>query len=260
MCAFEMREYVDAFRLFDRALRERRKELDAELREEVEALMARSLAFIGRYRVETVPADAGLLVDGAPTELDQGQLLLGLGKHQLVARAPGYGEIVRQLHVRGGERKHLLLELSPLSESRDTADESPATGTEGEAKAAASEAKLPQDAESGFASGRVWTWVALGGAGAFGGAALLLWLRGQGQYDDLMGTCTQGCSDEQIEREIEDSGVETSQLLTNVSLGLSGACLAGAALLFFLEGQTESGPTALTAGIGPGAVRIAGRF
>ncbi len=116
------------------------------------------------------------------------------------------------------------------------------------------------DSSDGPFAGRLWTWVALGGAVAFGGAAVAFGLTADSQYDKLMKKCPEGCTDEQIEKEIDDSGVETSDLLANISLGLSGACLAGAVVLYFVEEPAASESAELAVGIGPGAVLVSGRF
>lgn len=112
--------------------------------------------------------------------------------------------------------------------------------------------------------GRLWTWVALGGAGAFGVTALVFRLVGDNQFDDLHNDldkqCPNGCKDKVINKAIDDSGVKTTNFLTNLSLGLSGACLAGAVVLYFLEsGATVESP-AVVFGAGPGSLYLRGEF
>jgi hypothetical protein len=135
------------------------------------------------------------------------------------------------------------------------------TGPESAPAAPVQESAPGSDSGGG---GRLWTWVALGGAGAFGAAALVFWLNGDAQYEALGETCESGCTDEQIEEEIDDSGVQTSDLLTNVSLGLSGALLTTAVVLFFVEGDGGAGADEsageMELGAGPGGILLRGAF
>ncbi len=112
MSAFEERQYVLSYRLMRQALDHSEGALNGEQRAEAEALIERALTFIGRFRVQTDPADARMTVDVRPAELeDDGTLLLDIGPHALSLSADGYETLERRLRVQGGEDETLELEL-----------------------------------------------------------------------------------------------------------------------------------------------------
>ncbi|MCG8556210.1 MAG: tetratricopeptide repeat protein [Proteobacteria bacterium] len=109
----------------------------------------------------------------------------------------------------------------------------------------------------------LWTWVAAGSTGVFGGAALLFWLKGGSQYERLNKTCLPAgsCNDQQLKHEVDTSGVRTSDALTNVSLGLSALSMGATVALFVLEGQAhESERPALRALAYPWGLQVEGSF
>lgn len=106
MTAFDMRMYV-------RALDERRRPLTAEQRAQVEALLEQTRGFVGRYRVQGVPRDATLWVDGELRPLKGAPLVLAVGEHVLTVRAPGHTELRRVLVVQGRDDETVELHLEP---------------------------------------------------------------------------------------------------------------------------------------------------
>jgi hypothetical protein len=78
-------------------------------RDAATALLARARAFVGEYRLD-VPAAATVTVDDEPVTITQ-PLLLAIGAHVLVARAAGFDELRRTVHVVGGEDQALALTL-----------------------------------------------------------------------------------------------------------------------------------------------------
>jgi hypothetical protein len=109
-------------------------------------------------------------------------------------------------------------------------------------------------------SGRLWTWVALGGAVAFGGSAIYFGLKGDSQYKKLKDIESDTLTGAELDRRIDQSGAKTSALLTNLSLGLSGACLATAAILYFVEGADRSALSEVPIGARLNGVVMTGRF
>src|SRR6185369_15657579 len=66
MASFELREYVEALRALEGSLVEQRRPLTAPQRQQVEGLLERTRAFVGRFVLHLTPPDANLRVDGAP--------------------------------------------------------------------------------------------------------------------------------------------------------------------------------------------------
>lgn len=112
LSSFEMSDYVEAYRSLNAALSETTRPLTAEQRAEVEAVLTRTSRFLGFYRLSVTPESARVTVDGAEavTAAD-GRVLLGMGSHEIVARADGYREARSTVRVEGGEDTELALEL-----------------------------------------------------------------------------------------------------------------------------------------------------
>src|SRR6478609_282570 len=90
MASFELREYIEALRALEGSLVEQRRALTAAQRQQVEGLLERTRAFVGRFTPHLVPEGTLLRVDGAPISLESdGTLLLSFGRHAVTAEAPG---------------------------------------------------------------------------------------------------------------------------------------------------------------------------
>ncbi len=249
------------------ALSDERRPLTAEQTGVVRKALKQAEAIVARFQVTLDPASATLEVDGSPAVVEEGELLLDPVRHEIAASAPGHRRERRIVDARGGATATLRMELEPerggavaaMPEQGAGAQSESGREVSAESPTAGGDADRGDDG-GGFAEGRLWTWVALGGAGAFGAAAVVFGLVGNAEYDELMTKCDNGCDDEQIEQEIDDSGVRSSQVLANVSLALSGACLAAAVALYFVESPPESESPAVAAAVGPGGVHLAGSF
>ena len=116
MASFELRDYVEALRLLEGALAEKRRPLTATQRQQVQALAERARVFVGNFHVRLSPRESVLRVDGTDAALDaDDRLQLGFGRHLLTAEAPGRRSEYREITVVGGERQELLFELAPSS-------------------------------------------------------------------------------------------------------------------------------------------------
>lgn len=254
MTAFELRMYVSALRELDAALRDERKPLTDDQRASAQALLDRANAFVGRYQLVLEPAHARPHVDGQPVQFETGAVvLLDIGEHELTASADGYRTATRKLHVEGGQSVVLRIAL----DAQGVAALPPTVAPASAASPAPAAAPAPA-AQGGSALGTA-AWIALGSAAVLGAGAGAFWVVGEGQYDDLQAACgARGCS----EAEIDDSGVATSDLLTNVFLGLAAAAGVGSVVLFVLDagqgGEAEHARIELR--VGPGGVRIAGQL
>lgn len=262
MVAFAARRYVDTIRYLSSALEHPTRPLTDAHRKHAQSMIDQSNTFVGRFSVALSPSDAGLLVDGQPARLEaDGSLALDPGEHELVASAAAHIEAVRKLSVSGGERGSITLSLRPVV-TQVAASSQPRVATSSANVAAE---KLPERRP------RLWTWVALGGAGAFAVAALAFHLHGQSEYDEIVKTClameNKGCEPRQKEQLLDDSSITTMDVLTNTGLGLAGASLITAAVLFFVEGDhgsddivSKSADAHARVEIGPQGVRLQGVF
>jgi hypothetical protein len=247
MAAFELRMYVAALRELEAALRDERKPLTSEQRTQAQTLVDQSNAFVGRYQLILEPEGARPYVDAQPVQFEMGGIvLLDVGDHELRVIAEGYRPFTQQLRVDGGQNLVLRIKLEPET----AAPAAPA------AKATSDTGTAPPPPRDGTL--HTIAWITLAGAGAFAIGAGVFWVVGEGQYSDLQQTCEPVCSDAQI----ADSGVETSDLLTNVFLGLAVASGATSAVLFVLDAGGASGSESESARVevGPGSLRVSGSF
>lgn len=111
MCSFELRDYVGAIAELRASLDDRRRRLTAGQRRQVEALIGRAEAFVGRWSIALSPAGATVRVDGERAELEGGELALGMGSHVLRFEGAGLVAQERRIEVVGGERGDLEVRL-----------------------------------------------------------------------------------------------------------------------------------------------------
>jgi nitrogen fixation-related uncharacterized protein len=236
-------------RELEAALRDPRKPLTESQRQSARKLSAQARAFVGRYQLLVEPAHARIYADGQPARLEEGGvLLLNVGVHEIVARADGHADARQPLRVEGGENLVLRLQLAAAPRS------TPAVAATAPAPPVAAPAPASgRDDGSGL---RLGAWIALGGAAAFGAASAVFWVIGDGQYDDLESSCMRSCSDEQI----SDSGVETSDLMTNVFLGVAAAAGVTSVVLFALSAGGSEQPSETALDVGPGSLRLRSTF
>lgn len=132
MASFEARDYVDAVRQLRLSLSARLRELTAEQRAQVEALLAQCQGLVGSYTMAHLPAGTELVVDGVRVSPESdGTLLLAMGAHRVQLRADGR-QGAGELNVRGGEYAALpiLLEEPGTAPEREaaTASAAPSAG------------------------------------------------------------------------------------------------------------------------------------
>lgn len=246
MAAFELRMYVAALRELEAALRDERKPLTGEQRTQAQGLIDQSNAFVGRYQLILQPEGARPYVDGQPVQFEPGGVvLLDVGVHELRVTSDGYRPFTQQLRVDGGQNLVLRVTLEQEMAAAPVPAVTPSKATTGTPASS-----TQQDDALGTVA-----WITLAGAGAFGAAAGVFWVVGEGQYDDL-NACRPNCTD----AEISKSGVETSDLMTNVFLGLAVAAGATSAVLFVLDAGGSGGSEAARLDVGPGNLRVSGTF
>jgi hypothetical protein len=165
MAAFNQRDYVGALTFLELALSSKEQPLTEVQAEQSQALLRQALGFVGRFRFSVSQPEARLEVRGVPTVPGE-ECVLPIGSHLVRAHAPGFLPIERTLEVRGGEATQVTLTLVPVPVP----------------EAAVAAAPL----RSRLAP---WGWSVLGGAGAIAGAALVVTLRSDAEFDELRQRC-----------------------------------------------------------------------
>lgn len=87
----------------------------------------------------------------------------------------------------------------------------------------------PQTADS-KSSGRLWTWITLGVAGALAVGGVVVTINAQSKYDELMNVCAPLCHPEDVDE------IEQQAMVSYVLYGLAAA--ATSVVLFFVEGRS----------------------
>ena len=113
MCAFELGDYVGAISLLTDALASEVRPLDAAQRTHVEALLSRSLLYVGRLTLTLTPATATVQIDGAAPVMREGVALLNPGDHEITVEAPGVSSAVRRVHVESAAAITVTIDLTP---------------------------------------------------------------------------------------------------------------------------------------------------
>jgi len=209
MTCFELRDYVGAIRHLRASLRETRRPLTDEQRVHVNGLIERALSYVGTFDITTSPPDASLSIDGQPAQRETGGIILiGFGRHTLVASCSHCQSETRTIAVNGGERVSLTFALLPAFQSgeQDT-PLPPALGTNPPGQ---------PGTETSVHGGAPWgLWVAAGGAAALTGVSVFWWLNRSSELDRC--------------REAGDACANMTSLESQKTLALTATIAAGAA-------------------------------
>jgi hypothetical protein len=243
MASFELREYIEALRSLEASLADKRRPLTATQRQQVESLLDRTRAFVGRFFLKAAPKETVLRIDGTPMTLESdGSLLLSFGRHSLVAEAPGSVSENRELNVIGGERQELSFELRP----------DPNAGRKS-AGGGAVAAPGSGGGDTDTSSSKAGWWLAGAGVLAVGAVSSYFWWRSLNdqisQCDQARSTVGMGC----------DNGEALSsrrKLAIGATIGTAAAALAvgiAGTVFWSTNSKPESG-TALACSPAPGAV------
>jgi tetratricopeptide (TPR) repeat protein len=171
MASFELREYIEALRSLEASLVDQRRALTATQKTQVEALIERTRAFVGRFFLKLSPKETLVRVDGAPATIESdGSLLLSFGRHALTAEAPASISETREVNVIGGERQELKFALRP--EPTPPVSVKPGSG-------AGAGANPARGGETTTSSGAAY-WFAGAGALAAGAIGSVLWYSHEG--------------------------------------------------------------------------------
>jgi hypothetical protein len=246
MASFELREYVEALRSLEASLIDKRRPLTSIQRQQVQSLVDRARAFVGRFLVHLSPKDAVLRVDGTPATLeDDGSLLLGFGRHFLTAEARGKNTENREVNVIGGEREDLAFELR--------ADLTAAPRTQRPVRGELAVASNVETQDQGGRASRGGWWFAGAGLLAGGAVGSFFWWRYQ---NDQVASC---------DLTVAAQGVCRNRGVLILQRRLAGGAMIGAAagalalgtigtVIWAKSGEKESG-IAWACTPGPGAVR-----
>ena len=227
MASFELREYIEALRTLEQSLVDQRRALTPTQRTQVEALVERTRAFVGRFFLKLSPKEALVRVDGAPAVIEpDGSLLLSFGRHALVAEAPSSISENREVNVIGGERQELAFMLRP--------DPAPPAGVKAGIGGGATPARGGEAAPS---SGAAY-WFAGAGALAAGAVGSYFWSSHESsqlsQCDNALKTPMMGCRN-------RDSIATNKNIALGVAVG-SGVAALGLGIVGTIVWSTNSKP------------------
>lgn len=235
--AFELRQYVNTIHELEAALADGRKPLTQDQRADAQRLISQARDYVSVYRLKVSPAEAQILVDGAPATAKDGKLYVDPGSHTLTFRAASHVE--RRLDVRldAGTQQELVVELSP-------------TPKPGQPVAQPGQAPPPKKP-------RVWTWV-LGGATV--ASAIVAGGLAYGVHRHV------NTNDECVAAGYDCAGVvaegKNLQLGTNIMLGVTAALAIGTVVAIVVESKNrgEEPPTQTSLFVRPDGVGFRSTF
>ena len=174
MVAFEMEDFVAAYRLLRQSLLDPRRSLDGKLREQTQALLERTRLLVGRVRLTLSPPNATVKLDSEPIENNDDEILLNIGLHQLSVEAEGYETKKLSVDIRNGDDQDLTIQLEPVSLSAavHSASDAEIASARVTASIDASSPASARDDRTVFQ--KWWFWAAAGGVVAVGVSAAIL--------------------------------------------------------------------------------------
>lgn len=243
MASFELREYVEAMRSLEGSLADKRRPLTATQRQQVESLLERTRAFVGRFFLKLTPKETMLRIDGASMTLESdGSLLLSFGRHSVIAEASGSVPENREVNVIGGERQELAFQLRA---SAAVATLVKPVGPGGELGEGGATTETPS-------IGAGW-WYGAAGVAAGGAIGALLWWRLMDRrYNECAGNPynplnPMGC---------DNAGTLSSsrRLAAGTTIAAASAALVLAIIGTVTWAKKPEAGTAIACGLAPGAV------
>lgn len=223
MCDFNLRAYARATYELEAALDSSLQPLDADLRAQVEALLLRAQPFVARITLRLSPADAALTVDHVAGLRDrEGRLLLDLGAHVVQLEARGHLPREQALTLRSGGPATLELAAQPIVVPAVTQPP----------RASDSPRRRRQ---------RVWRRAVLGAGVLALTSALSTGLRAGGRFRELEQRCRArlGC----LPQEIDTTSIDRLDRATYVTVGLGGALLSAAFVMWMVDPAAWRTPT-----------------
>jgi hypothetical protein len=259
---YELRHYAEAMRILMRAQSDARNPLTDAQKQSAATLVKQMSVFVGRYRVVSEPTEVILSVDGAPVAASREPLVLDVGEHTLVVRAPRHRAQERRIDVKGGEQEELRFEL--VADGPPTAEIAKPSSAPHEihaTRAPRPSVVVHADSSSPLLSRRTtWGWVSLGVAGASLVGSLVAWRSAEAAAarwnDDAR--CLRDGETRQQNCGADSRAVTTARTWMTAGLVATGA-LGVAATLLLLPARQDAdhrSDTSARCGIGPGELGV----
>lgn len=245
---FELRNYARADHLLRQALSDTRNPLTDDQRQGVAEVLARAQNFLGRFRIESTPGTARVLVDGtAASPAADGSIVLEAGEHELTVSAPSHRTHEQRLDVGGGENQTIRVELLPI-------DPGPAVA----AGSSAGRGGAPADGGEGTTQ-RIIGWTTAGAGVLLAGAGLVFALQRSSQLSKADAICPSGdcgpismteltANNARIRQLTEDA--DTSGTIGLIGLAVGGA-LAATGLILVLTAPSSTGEVDVAPAVSP---------
>ena len=257
MCSFNLGDYADAVWNLERARTETRKPLTDEQQKHASDLITKANQHIGRFRLRLDPQDATLLVDGqAPLVLDQTELLLESGRHDIEARATGYQVAHTKLGVEGGDRTTLVLTLARDTSRPAVARAGAGSSTPLAASSVNANAPSSTASRSSLQSTLGYVTLGVGIAGLVGfGITSGLALSDKSTLDEHCPNAT--CNSRYEGTVSRYNALRTASTATLIG---GGVLVVLGGLLLFTRPSERADSAQLTPLLGPGSVGLRGRL
>jgi hypothetical protein len=225
--AYQAGNYVQATSDLALALAHPEKALDDELRQSVLELLERARALVGMYRVEAIPSEATVRLDGGPP-LTEREIVLAPGAHTLIVEAPGYVSQTLVLEVAAGARESVRIALAPVLE---LLAETAATSSLSARVIMPTPAAEPRRDPAPDRLQRA-TWMAVGGGALFAALSGVFAITGEVRVGRIEDACGTGCSRAFVTEQVERAKLDALERAVNVTAGLAVVSLGTAGALW----------------------------
>jgi hypothetical protein len=242
LSAFEGRRYVAALKHLQAAMTERVNALTDTQRGEVQATIDRAGRYVANLALTVEPANAEVTINGLPIAHSGVETIVMLdpGIAEVRATAIGMQVETRQLRMVSGVQQSLSLRLTPVGSTPP-----PPGGFGGTTPP-------PPAASSSTSSLSVWKWVTAGAAVVGFGVAIPALIVSASKADDWNNDpeCKQYADPELAEGVCGDRRDDFQRMETvgTVALIAGGVFAATSITLFVIDGLSDDGPSAQSAG------------
>jgi hypothetical protein len=261
-CEDHFGRVASAWALYQRGVVLARDEPGAGRRQALTRIAAEGIAAteprLARLRVELASAPKGLRVEQEGRPLPVGQAVpLDPGSHRIIATAPGYDPLIREVELEEGKLTTLALELS-RAPAPDAAMRAPRPPTGSGSKPPPEKTVAPAAEPSPDGGVPTWAWISGGVGLALAGAAVGFALDAKSAADGLARKCGEDLvCDEDPSFDPESTNARKNRSLAlAVGLGGAGAFALGASLYGILTAPraASSGAVRPDLRVGSGSV------
>ena len=252
LAAYEARHYADAIEHITAALRDERRKLPPEQRSDLQKTLQHAQSFVAGLTLRITPAQAQLQINGRSARAgSDGVVLIDPGVIEVSATADGYDSALRRIELGAGERRTLVLDLTPRAVEVVPAPPPP--------MAAVPPPRASDDGASHALPVLKWTFGAAAVAGVIAGGVFLVVQKSEAsRYKRDCSSPTADPACDRLYDEVRSGG--TWYTASIIGFGVGAALAATSAVFFALDASSEREQAAAGCRPGVSALGVACKF